>query len=208
MRHLPVGAASGLSVGQTRRMATHDRQPARSVPARRPGRARHRRIRRAWAPASPGCCTRSARRSWCRPGGSDRLDALVADLPGSIAIAADLAIADDRERLVTEALERAGRIDVLVNNAGISYTVGIEQETLDAVRAGDAGQHDRRLAPHQAVCTAHGRAWQRIDRQRGIDARSRRFGADQAGELLRQQGRGRQHDPRARAPVVAARASG
>ena len=62
---------------------------------------------------------------------AERLDALCDELPGSIAIAADLAVAEDRDRLVAEALERTGRIDVLVNNAGISYTVGIEHETLE-----------------------------------------------------------------------------
>ncbi len=62
---------------------------------------------------------------------AERLDALVADLPGAIAIAADIAVADDRERLIAEALERAGRIDVLVNNAGVSHVVGIERETLE-----------------------------------------------------------------------------
>jgi NAD(P)-dependent dehydrogenase (short-subunit alcohol dehydrogenase family) len=62
---------------------------------------------------------------------ADRLDALVDELPGSIAIVADVAVAADRERLVAEALERAGRIDVLVNNAGISQVVGIEQESLE-----------------------------------------------------------------------------
>jgi NAD(P)-dependent dehydrogenase (short-subunit alcohol dehydrogenase family) len=62
---------------------------------------------------------------------ADRLDELVAELPGAIAIAADMAVAKDRERLIAEALERAGRIDVLVNNAGISFTVGIEKETLE-----------------------------------------------------------------------------
>ncbi|MAT04907.1 MAG: short-chain dehydrogenase [Acidimicrobiaceae bacterium] len=61
----------------------------------------------------------------------ERLDELVAELPGAIAIAADVSVAADRERLVAEALERAGRIDVLVNNAGISDVVGIEQETLE-----------------------------------------------------------------------------
>jgi hypothetical protein len=61
---------------------------------------------------------------------AERLDALCEELPGSIAIAADMALADDRERLITEALDRKGRIDVLVNNAGVSHTVGIEQETL------------------------------------------------------------------------------
>ncbi len=62
---------------------------------------------------------------------ADRLDELATDLPGSIAVPADMAVAADRERLIAEALERAGRIDVLVNNAGISHTVGIEQETLE-----------------------------------------------------------------------------
>ena len=62
---------------------------------------------------------------------AERLAELVDELPGTIAIAADVGVAADRERLVAEALERAGRIDVLVNNAGISYTVGIERETLD-----------------------------------------------------------------------------
>ena len=62
---------------------------------------------------------------------AERLDALVAELPGSIAIAADMSDAADRERLVAEALDRAGRVDVLVNNAGVSYTVGLEDETLE-----------------------------------------------------------------------------
>lgn len=62
---------------------------------------------------------------------TERLAALVDDLPGAVPIAADMAVASDRERLVAEAIERAGRLDVLVNNAGVSYTVGIEQETLE-----------------------------------------------------------------------------
>ena len=62
---------------------------------------------------------------------TDRLDALCDELPGSIAVAGDMAVAADRERVIAETLERAGRIDVLVNNAGISYNVGIEHETLE-----------------------------------------------------------------------------
>ena len=61
----------------------------------------------------------------------ERLEALASELPGSIAIAADMEVAEDRARLVTKVLDQAGRIDVLVNNAGVSYTVGIEHETLD-----------------------------------------------------------------------------
>ena len=62
---------------------------------------------------------------------ADRLESLAAELPGAIVIPADMADSADRQRLVAEALERAGRIDVLVNNAGVSYIVGIEDETLD-----------------------------------------------------------------------------
>jgi NAD(P)-dependent dehydrogenase (short-subunit alcohol dehydrogenase family) len=62
---------------------------------------------------------------------AERLDELAAEMPGTIAIAADLTEAADRERLVATVLERVGRIDVLVNNAGVTYTVGIEDETLD-----------------------------------------------------------------------------
>lgn len=69
---------------------------------------------------------------------ADRLDELVGDMPGSIAIAADIAAADERERLVGEAVDRAGRIDIVVNNAGISHTVGLENETL--------GQFEQALA--------------------------------------------------------------
>ena len=50
---------------------------------------------------------------------AERLADLVDELPGAIAITADVGVAGDRERLISDALEQAGRIDVLVNNAGI-----------------------------------------------------------------------------------------
>ncbi len=65
---------------------------------------------------------------------ADRLDALAADLPGSLAVAADLSVAEDRERLVARTLERFGRVDVLVNNAGIGAATRIEDETLEQFR--------------------------------------------------------------------------
>ena len=65
---------------------------------------------------------------------ADRLETLAADLPGSLAIAVDLSIAEDRERLVAATLERFGRIDVLVNNAGVGAATRIEEETLDQFR--------------------------------------------------------------------------
>lgn len=65
---------------------------------------------------------------------ADRLAALAAELPGSIVIAADLAVAEERERAVAEALAAGGRIDVLVNNAGVGTKMAIEDEPLDWFR--------------------------------------------------------------------------
>jgi len=38
----------------------------------------------------------------------------------ALAVQADVAVADDRRRLIEQALDRFGRLDVLVNNAGIT----------------------------------------------------------------------------------------
>ncbi len=65
---------------------------------------------------------------------ADRLAALAADLPGSIAVATDVAIPEERERLVAEAVSQAGTVDVLVNNAGIGHTVSVENEDLETFR--------------------------------------------------------------------------
>lgn len=66
---------------------------------------------------------------------ADRLDGLAADLRDAVVVPADLSVASDRERLVETALTEAGRIDVLVNNAGISTTGGLERESLDSFEA-------------------------------------------------------------------------
>ena len=47
----------------------------------------------------------------------------------------DLAEADARERLIATTLDELGRLDVLVNNAGIGGKVGIEDEVMDDFRA-------------------------------------------------------------------------
>lgn len=65
---------------------------------------------------------------------AERLEALVEQLPGSVAIAADLSVADDRERVVAEVLDRFGHVDVLVNNAGVGHKVSVEEESLDTFR--------------------------------------------------------------------------
>ena len=65
---------------------------------------------------------------------ADRLQSLVAELPGSIAIATDLQEPADRERLVKETVERVGPPRVLVNNAGVGHKVAVEDEDLDTFR--------------------------------------------------------------------------
>ncbi len=65
---------------------------------------------------------------------SDRLRALAADLPGAFVLVADMADDADRERLVADVVDRFGRVDVLVNNAGVGGTVAVENEELDRFR--------------------------------------------------------------------------
>lgn len=70
---------------------------------------------------------------------ADRLDTLAAELnatrPGSaVPIVADIALEADRDRLVADALASCGRVDVLVNNAGVGGKVAIEDESLEVFR--------------------------------------------------------------------------
>lgn len=64
----------------------------------------------------------------------DRLERLVADLPGSLAVATDVADGAAREALVAATVDRFGGVDVLVNNAGIGGKVAVEDEELDQFR--------------------------------------------------------------------------
>jgi len=64
----------------------------------------------------------------------DRLRELAEGLPGSLVIAADMSSESDRERIVRETIEHHGRVDVLVNNAGIGEGVAVEDETTDQFR--------------------------------------------------------------------------
>src|SRR6478736_1261620 len=63
---------------------------------------------------------------------ADRLDALCAELPGADAIACDVTDAADRERLIATVIERHGRLDGLVNNAGAGATGPALQMTTEA----------------------------------------------------------------------------
>jgi NAD(P)-dependent dehydrogenase (short-subunit alcohol dehydrogenase family) len=64
----------------------------------------------------------------------ERLVALVGELPGAHAVAADLSSADQRRRLVAEVVERYGTVDVLINNAGVGHVVAVEDEDVDTFR--------------------------------------------------------------------------
>ena len=63
----------------------------------------------------------------------ERLAALRAELPGtSEAIACDVTDAGDRERLVERVMERFGRLDGLINNAGAGATAPALKTSVDA----------------------------------------------------------------------------
>jgi NAD(P)-dependent dehydrogenase (short-subunit alcohol dehydrogenase family) len=64
----------------------------------------------------------------------DRLEALADELPGAIAVRADLVEPGEAARLVADALEAAGRIDVVVNNAGISRVVPAVDDDVEEFR--------------------------------------------------------------------------
>jgi NAD(P)-dependent dehydrogenase (short-subunit alcohol dehydrogenase family) len=66
---------------------------------------------------------------------ADRLEQLARELPGATVVVADMANESDRERLVADVLARHGRVDVLVNNAGVGGTVAVEDEELDRFRS-------------------------------------------------------------------------
>jgi NAD(P)-dependent dehydrogenase (short-subunit alcohol dehydrogenase family) len=62
----------------------------------------------------------------------DRLSALADELEGALAVQCDVTVPSENERLVRAAREHRGRIDVLVNNAGITDgPVKAEEESLE-----------------------------------------------------------------------------
>lgn len=64
----------------------------------------------------------------------DLLDELAGAIPDTLPVVADLGDPDARGRLIDEVVEHFGRIDVLVNNAGMSQEGTADSESLDGVQ--------------------------------------------------------------------------
>lgn len=64
----------------------------------------------------------------------DRLETLASELPGAFAVQCDVSQGDQREAMVKKVVEHFGTVDILINNAGIGVTKGIESETLEDFR--------------------------------------------------------------------------
>ena len=65
------------------------------------------------------------------------LNELISKLPhneDAVAIAADLSISGEAEKLASEAVSALGRIDVLINNAGVGYFALMEEATEENIR--------------------------------------------------------------------------
>lgn len=65
---------------------------------------------------------------------SDRLEALADELDETLAVTADMAEPDDVEQVVARTMERFGRVDIVVNNAGFGIPVAAIDETLESFR--------------------------------------------------------------------------
>ncbi len=92
---------------------------------------------------------------------ADRLERLVEQLPGAVAIAADLSQGDDRERLIAQTVEQCGGVQILVNNAGIGHKIAVEDEDLDMFREAieinlTAVWHLSKLAGQSMVAAKYG----------------------------------------------------
>lgn len=62
----------------------------------------------------------------------ERLEALAAEVPGVVAMRCDVTVEDDLEAVVAGAYEEFGRLDVVINNAGLSDApVKAHEETAD-----------------------------------------------------------------------------
>jgi short-subunit dehydrogenase len=66
---------------------------------------------------------------------ADKLKQLEREIPGAVAIRADMQKPEDIRNLIQQARDRFGRIDILVNNAGQGLRAPVETIDLDEYRA-------------------------------------------------------------------------
>lgn len=65
---------------------------------------------------------------------AERLQAVAAELEDAMALPADITRPDDVDRLAAQVIDRFGRVDLLVNNAGVTDMVAAEDESLETFR--------------------------------------------------------------------------
>ncbi|MCW2638086.1 MAG: short-chain dehydrogenase/reductase [Dactylosporangium sp.] len=65
---------------------------------------------------------------------TERLERIAAEIGDALVVPCDITVDDDCRVLVERTVERFGRVDVLVNNAGISKPNRVENETADDFR--------------------------------------------------------------------------
>jgi NAD(P)-dependent dehydrogenase (short-subunit alcohol dehydrogenase family) len=61
----------------------------------------------------------------------DRIESIARELPDCVPVECDVTVDDDRRRVIATALERFGRIDGLVNNAGTSFVAPALKESVE-----------------------------------------------------------------------------
>lgn len=64
----------------------------------------------------------------------DRVEELAQSLPAAVGVTCDVTLDEDRQRLVATAMDKFGRLDGLVNNAGVMNPMPAVRETADDVR--------------------------------------------------------------------------
>ena len=61
----------------------------------------------------------------------EKLEQLSKDMPNSISVPADMSKVFEIKRMVKQTIEKFGRIDILINNAGIGYDAFVERIDID-----------------------------------------------------------------------------
>ena len=105
------------------------------------------------------------------------LEELARTQPRIVPLRCDVVDPDDRARLVETALALDGRIDICVNNAGISSGGPEQQSTVEALRVGARSERRSRLRTHAGGREPQMRERLRLRDQRQLDVRLGRLDA-------------------------------